>query len=138
MNSHQCALVVEGGAAFAMLKGVAGEEGRRITLAVDCAYDTADFMMETHEPNATPHIAHMATGRHSAIDERTTRHPGCATRQRMPKRIEEFFGCAKAATGLRKTKCQCLTHVRFAFTLAAAAYNLICLLKLLTARAVAS
>jgi hypothetical protein len=120
-------------AALAMLEGVAREAGRGVTLAADRAYDTADFVMEARELNATPHVAQNAAGRRSAIDGRTTRHPGYAASQRVRKRIEEFFGWAKAAAGLRKTKFRGLDRVRFAFTLAAAAYNLIRLPRLLAA-----
>lgn len=57
----------------------------------------------------TPHVAQNTydTGRArqtSAIDGRTTRHPGYAASQRVRKRIEEVFGWVKASAGLRKTK----------------------------------
>jgi hypothetical protein len=120
-------------AALAMLEGVARDAGRRVTLAADRAYDAADFVMEVRELNATPHVAQNTAGRRSGIDGRTTRHAGYAASQRVRKRIEEFFGWAKAAAGLRKTKFRGLARVRFAFTLAAAAYNLIRLPKLLAA-----
>lgn len=89
--------------------------------------------MEARELNATPHVAQNTAGRRSAIDGRTTRHKGYAASQRLRKRIEEFFGWAKAAAGLRKTRFRGLDRVRFAFTLAAAACNLIRLPRLLAA-----
>ena len=46
-----------------------------ITLGGDKGYDAADFVMELREINVTPHIARNAT-RRSAIDRRSTRHPG--------------------------------------------------------------
>ena len=46
-----------------------------ITLGSDKGFDAADFVMELREINVTPHIAQNAT-RRSAIDRRTTRHPG--------------------------------------------------------------
>ena len=57
----------------------------------------------------TPHVAQNThdTGRarqKSAIDGRTTRHPGYAAGQRVRKRIEEVLGWIKASAGLRKTK----------------------------------
>jgi hypothetical protein len=72
-------------------------------------------------------------GRRSAIDGRTTRHPGYAASQRIRKRIEEVFGWTKSSAGHRKTRFRGLPRVRFAFTLAAAAYNLIRLPKLIAA-----
>lgn len=47
--------------------------------------------MELREINVTPHIA-QKTSRRSAIDGRTTRHPGYAISQRIRKRIQEGFG----------------------------------------------
>jgi transposase len=44
------------------------------------------------------------SNRCSAIDRRTTRHPGYAISGRRRKRIEEIFGWTKATAGLRKTR----------------------------------
>ena len=59
----------------------------------------------------------------------TTRHPGYATSRRIRKCIEEDFGWIKTVAGSRKTKYRGLERVRWAFTLPAAAYNLIRLSK---------
>lgn len=72
-------------------------------------------------------------GRRSAIDRRTTRHRGYAISLRIRRRIEEVFGWSKSAAGQAKTRFRGLSRVRFAFTLTAAAYNLIQLPKLLEA-----
>jgi transposase len=120
-------------AALAMLQGAARETGRRVTIGADKGYDTADFVMEVRELNAVPHVAQNTAGRRSAIDGRTTRHPGYAASQRIRKRIEEFFGWSKSSPGHRKTRFRGLSRVRFAFTLTAAAYNLIRLPKLIAA-----
>ncbi|EIK73803.1 ISPst12-like transposase [Pseudomonas synxantha BG33R] len=40
----------------------------------------------------------------SAIDGRTTRHPGYGVSMKIRKRIEEGFGWLKTVGGLRKTK----------------------------------
>jgi len=101
-----------------------------ITLGGDKGYDAADFVMELREINVTPHIG-CNTSRRSAIDGRTTHHPGYATSLRIRKRIEEGFGWMKTVAGLRKTKYRGIEKVGWAFTLAAAAYNLIRLPKLL-------
>jgi hypothetical protein len=47
--------------------------------------------MEPRELNGRPHIAQNSSGRRSAIDGRTTRHPGYGASQRVRKRIEEAF-----------------------------------------------
>ena len=66
-----------------------------ITLGADKAYDTANFVRELREHTVTPHVAQNQSGRRSAIDGRTTRHPGYAISQRIRKRIEEAFGWAR-------------------------------------------
>ena len=93
-------------AALEMIKGVTGEDGttRRITVGGDKGFDTADFVMELRELGAVPHVAQNIKGRRSAIDGRTTRHPGYAVSQRIRKRIEEVFGWTKTVAGQRKTR----------------------------------
>jgi transposase len=103
-----------------------------ITLGGDRGFDAADFVMELRDINVTPHIA-QNTSRRSAIDGRTTRHPGYAVSQRLRKRIEEGFGWMKTIAGLKKTKYRGLDKVGWSFTMAAAAYNLIRLPKLIGA-----
>jgi transposase len=119
-------------AALEMLDGVVDPDGaRRITLGADKGYDTRDFVAELRERGATPHVAQNQSGRRSAIDGRTTRHPGYAVSIRIRKRIEEVFGWAKSSAGQGKTRFRGLPRVRFAFTLTVAAYNLVRLPKLL-------
>jgi hypothetical protein len=80
----------------------------------------------------TPHVAQNIRGRSSAIDGRTTRHAGYGVSQRIRKRIEEAFGWIKTVAGQDKTKFRGRDRVGWAFTFAAAAYNLVRLPKLLT------
>ena len=103
-----------------------------ITLGGDKNFDTKDFVMELREINVTPHVA-QNTSRASAIDGRTTRHPGYAISQRIRKRIEEGFGWMKTVAGLRKTKYRGVEKVGWAFSFGAAAYNLVRLPKLMAA-----
>jgi transposase len=104
-----------------------------VTLGADKGYDAADFVNELRSMNVRPHVAQNLT-RHrgrSAIDGRTTRHPGYAASQRIRKRIEEPFGWMKTVGGLRRPMLRGLGRVGWAFTLLAAAYDLVCLPKLL-------
>ena len=106
------------------------------TLGADKGYDSRDLVMELRELGVTPHVAQnaYATGRatrRSAIDGRTTRHPGYALSQKKRKRIEEIFGWLKSVGGCRQTRFRGLDRVGMAFTLALAAYNLIRIPKLL-------
>ena len=102
-----------------------------ITLGADKAYDAEDFVNELRSLRVRPHVAQNNNGRSSVIDGRTTRHGGYAISQRLRKRIEEAFGWIKTVAGQEKTKLRGLDRVGFAFTFAAAAYNLVRLPKLL-------
>jgi len=106
---------------------------RRITLGADKAYDAEDFVNELRSMNVRPHVAQNTSGRRSAIDGRTTRHAGYAMSQRIRKRIEEGFGWIKTIAGQRKTRFRGRDKVGWAFTFAAAAYNLVRLPRLLGA-----
>jgi transposase len=106
-----------------------------ITLGTDKAYDAEDFVNELRAMNATPHVAQNTSGRRSAIDGRTTRHAGYAVSQCIRKRIEEAFGWIKTIAGQEKTKFRGRERVGWAFTFAAAAYNLTRLPKLMAASA---
>ena len=104
-----------------------------VTLGADRGYDAADFVEELRALNVRPHVAQNTSGRRSAIDKRTTRHPGYAASLRIRKRIEEAFGWIKSVGGLRQTKLRGLPKADWAFTFAAAAYNLVRLPKLIGA-----
>ncbi|MGE4529413.1 MAG: IS5 family transposase [Rhodospirillaceae bacterium] len=110
---------------------------RRVTLGADKGYDVAGFIKELRGRKVTPHIArndHVTkTGkrRATAIDGRTTRHPGYAVSLRVRKRIEEIFGWMKTTGVLRKTRHRGKDRVGWMFTLTATAYNLARLPKLM-------
>jgi transposase len=101
-----------------------------VTLGADKGYDAADFVNELKTMNVRPHVAQNTT-RRSAVDARTTRHPGYAASQRARKRIEEAFGWIKTIGGMRRPMLRGTDRVGWAFTFAAAAYNLVCLPRLL-------
>jgi transposase len=121
-------------AALDMIESFA-DRPRAITLGADKGYDAADFLEELRTLNVRPHVTRNTSGRRSAIDDRTTRHPGYIVSQRIRKRIEEAFGWMKTVAGLRKTKLRGLPKVDWAFTFAAAAYNLVRAPKLIAAAA---
>jgi hypothetical protein len=115
-------------AALHMIEPRADRPGR-VTLGADKGYDVEDFVNELRTLNVAPHVAAKVKG--SAIDGRTTRHAGYKLSQTVRKRIEEVFGWAKSAAGLRKTRHRGLGRVGWQFTFTLAAYNLIRLPKLL-------
>ena len=108
---------------------------RRLTLGADKAYDTKNFVADLRELNIAPHVAQNTTNRASAIDGRTTRHPGYAVSQIIRKRIEESFAWTKTIAGLHKTKHRGVGRVAFQFVFAMAAYNLIRMPRLLSTAA---
>jgi len=120
-------------AAVAMIAAIPGRH--RITVGGDKAYDTTDFVADIRGLDATPHVTQNDTGRRSAIDGRTTRHWGYQVSLLVRKRIEEAFGWIKTVGGQRKTHYHGTPRVGWMFTLAAAAYDLIRLPKLLGAAA---
>lgn len=105
----------------------------RITVGADKAYDTREHVADLRALGATPHVAQFTAGprRRSAIDERTTRHPGYAISQRKRKVIEQAFGWLKTTALLRKLRHRGGGRVEWVFTFAAAAYNLIRMRRLL-------
>jgi len=110
-------------AALAMLQQ--RPQKKRVTVGGDKAYDTKDFVADLRACQVTPHVAQNNKRRKSAIDERTTRHPGYEVSQRKRKRVEEIFGWLKTVGLLRKTRHRGLELVGWIFKFATAAYNLV-------------
>jgi transposase len=102
---------------------------RQLTLAADKGYDASDFVADLRRMCVTPHVAQKIKG--SAIDGRTTRHEGYAVSQKKRKLVEEAFGWGKTIAGMAKIKVRGLARVRYQFTFAMAAYNLVRMPKLL-------
>jgi len=111
----------------------------RITLGADKAYDTKDFVLECKMRNVTPHVAqNKSASRSSAIDERTTRHPGYETSQRIRKRVEEIWGWTKTVANFRRTRFCGLALTNMASYLVGAAYNLLRIGRMLSSPPVGS
>lgn len=115
----------------AALQMVETVPGGRITLGMDKGYDVADFVAGLRHMAVTPHVAQHTTRRRSAIDRRTTRHPGYAVSQRKRKLVEQAFGWLKTVGGLRKLRHRSGPRVAWIFTFAAAAYNIVRMRRLL-------
>jgi hypothetical protein len=97
----------------------------RATLGGDKAYDTARFVEDLRALNVTPHVAQNTTGRRSAIDGRTTRHPGYAMSIKARKLVEEIFGWLKSVATMRKTRFRGKDRVGWSFVFGLAAYNMV-------------
>jgi len=110
--------------ALEMLQDLQGR--KRVTVAGDKGFDTADFVAECRNIWVTPHVAQNLGRRGgSAIDSRTTRHQGYASSQKLRKRIEECFGWLKTIALLRKVRHRGTLKVDWIFAFACAAYNLV-------------
>ena len=73
----------------------------------------------------TPHVAQNNSRQRSAIDGRTTRHPGHGVSMRIRKRIEEPFGWIKTIAGGRQLRYRGRQRNRAWFKITTAVYNLL-------------
>jgi IS5 family transposase len=96
------------------------------TVGGDKGYDVASFVEGCRELGVTPHIAQTSdTRRASAIDGRTTRHPGYALSQRKRRLVEEIFGWMKTVGGFRRSRFKGKARTGLAALIVASAYNLL-------------
>jgi transposase len=113
----------ERAAALAMVERL--PRAPRVTVGADKAYDTHDFVVALRDLESTPHVAQNTSRRGSAIDGRTTRHPGYAISQWKRKRVEEVFGWLKTIGLLHKLRHKGEDRVNWIFVFAIAVYNLL-------------
>jgi transposase len=106
-----------------------------VTIGGDKNYDTGPFVAHLRALGATPHVAQYpdTPRRTSAIDARTTRHPGYAISQRKRKLVEQCFGWMKTVGPLRKLHHRGGDRVNWTFIFTAAVFNLVRMRTLLTA-----
>ena len=121
----------ERAAALTMLDALPGTHVK--TVAADKAYDTRDFIQACRQRRVTPHVASNDTRiGGSAIDGRTTRHPGYVISQTIRKRIEEHFGWGKTIGRIRQTVYRGLRRVDLHFKLTMTASNIVRMARLLS------
>ena len=106
-----------------LLEALVGEQ--RVTVGADKGFDTPEFIQALRDLNVTPHVAQNTSKRRSAVDLRTTRHPGYALSQRIRKRVEEVFGWLKTIGLMRKMRHRGTDRVDWMFVFACAIYNLV-------------
>ena len=102
------------------------------TLGADKGYDTRACVADIRSRDVTPHVTQNKSGRRSAIDGRTTRHPGYAISLRIRKRVEEIFGWMKTVGGFRRTRFRGVERTGLAGYLVGTAYNLVRISRLLS------
>jgi transposase len=99
--------------------------GKRVTVGADKAYDTKGFVSACREMSVTPHVAQNLNRKGgSAIDSRTTRHPGYEVGQRKRKCIEQCFGWGKQIGPMRQAMVRGLDKVDQLLTLRMTACNI--------------
>ncbi|HAF10610.1 MAG TPA: IS5 family transposase [Chloroflexi bacterium] len=102
-----------------------------VTLGADKAYDTADFVARARAAGVTPHVSQNTTNRRSAIDGRTTRHPGYEVSAFKRRLAEGVFGWTKTVGLLRKTRHRGTKRVGWVFAFTLAVYDLVRMRKLI-------
>jgi len=119
-------------AALIMMERLPGRQP--LTVGGDKGFDTFGFVEECRNLRVTPHVAqNPGRRRGSAIDGSTTRHAGYAISQKKRKQIDECFGWLKTIALVRKVRHRGVSKVHWIFTLACAAYNLVCMRNLAAA-----
>ena len=99
------------------------------TLGGDKGYDTRESVRAMRGRRVTPHVAQRV---HSAIDGRTTRHPGYQESQKVRKQVEEVFGWMKTVGGFRRTRYRGVETTGLAGYFVATAYNLVRMANLMS------
>jgi transposase len=122
--------LAERDAALLLLDGVRKQGGKRITVGADKAYDTKDFVSTIRELRVTPHVSQNTSNRRSAIDGRTTHHPGYEISLSKRWLVEKPFGWLKQIGPLKKVKLRGLAKVDWLFVFSCAAFNLLRIPKL--------
>ena len=117
---------IERDAALEMIDESVNTSGRT-TLAADKGYDTRGFVAECRARQVTPHVAQNTQGgrRRSAIDGRTTRHPGYEISLIKRREIEAIFGWVKSTGRMGKARHRGLRRVGWFAKLVGAAFNLL-------------
>lgn len=99
----------------------------RVTVGGDKNYDTKGFVHQLRAMGVTPPVAQYpeTATRGSAIDARTTRHPGDEISQQKRKLVEQCFGWMKTVGLMRKLRHRGGARVNWNFIFTAAAFNLV-------------
>jgi hypothetical protein len=111
------------------------------TLGTDRGYDDGTYIRSLEDRGVEPHVA-IRSGRISLetdggvtrwLCRAMSRYKDFKTSQRRRKMIEEAFGWIKDYAGLRRTRLVGRWKIRMQVTMAAAAYNLVRMARLLAA-----
>jgi transposase len=118
-------------AGLAMMSAISGS-GRQITLAADKAYQEEKFIKGLRALGVIPLVAEYKESKNwpNWLEASERGHPRFALAQKKRCLVEKVFSWIKGVAGLRKTKFRGQRRVDWIFRLAAAAHNLVRLIKL--------
>ena len=109
--------------------------GWRRTLGADKQYQEPGFIAALRERNIVPHVAEYERGalrQRNSLREEERNSTGFRHSQRKRKLVEQSFAWIKHWAGFRQVKLRSRKRVEWLFQIAAAAYNLVRMTRLLT------
>ena len=114
------------------------EAGKRRTLGADKQYQEPGFVKALREHNVVPHVAEYERGNLQQRNSLTLAEkldPGFVQSQKKRKLVEQSFAWIKQWAGFRQVKLCTRKRVECLFQIAAAAYNLVRMRRLLELQA---
>jgi transposase len=133
-------------AALAMLQEMLGarknsderqeQEKKALTLGADKGYQEEKFIRGLRQMGVIPHVAEYEKESRAwpnCLTAEEREQPGFVLSQKKRKLVEKVFGWLKTVAALRQTKFRGRRRVDWMFRLAAAAYNLVRMAKLIPA-----
>jgi transposase len=102
-------------------------------VAADKGYHEQDFIDAMRAMGIDPHVPQYRSRRKCLVDPALYERPEYIRSQTRRKWVERFFGWLKTTANLAKTRHRGHRKLRWNFTLAAAAYNLVRMAKLIPA-----
>jgi hypothetical protein len=117
------------------MMGQIAARDRPMTLAADRNYQERTFIAGLREMGVVPLIAEYQPSKNwpNWLLDSEREHPRYARAQHRRRRIEKVFSWLKGVAGLRRTKFRGQRRVDWIFRLAAAAHNLVRMVKLVPA-----
>lgn len=108
-------------------------KGRRRTLGADKQYQEPRFVEALRQRNIVPHVAEYERGnlQRNSLREEERNGAGFQQSQRKRKLVEQSFAWIKHWAGFRQVKLQSRKRVEWLFQIAATAYNLVRMTRLI-------
>jgi hypothetical protein len=110
-----------------------GAKGRRRTLGADKQYQEPRFVEALRQRDIVPHVAEYERGnlQRNSLRAEERNSAGFQQSQRKRKLVEQSFAWIKHWAGFRQVKLQSRKRVEWLFQIAATAYNLVRMTRLM-------